>query len=107
MSCVDMTGMGMGKWSGREAGRTVCFTEEEYGWEDWFDWLILRMDPGRGYLRQREESFRTAGELLGGGEERDYIHEAGWETTRVCGEPKLNRKKSRSGARLMVWWGLS
>jgi len=107
MSCDDMTGMGMGKWNGREAGRTVCFRKEEYKWEDWFGWLILRMYPGRSYLRQREESFRTAGELLGRGEERDYIHEVGQKTARLCGEPRLNRKKPRSGARLVVWWGPS
>jgi len=57
MSCVDMTGMGMGRWNGREAGRTVCFREEEYGWEDWFDWLILQMYPGRSYLEAEGRIF--------------------------------------------------
>jgi len=50
-----MTGMGMG--NGREAGRTVCFREEEYRWEDWFDWLILQMYPRRSYLEAEGRIF--------------------------------------------------
>jgi len=65
------------------------------------------MCPGRSYLRQREESLRTAKGLLREEKRGVYIHEAGQRIARVCGELRLNRKKSRSGARLVVLWGPS
>ena len=78
-------------------------------WEEKVDWigLILQIYPGLSYLRQREESFRTANELSGDGEGEVYVQEVGQRAARLCGGPRLNRKKSRSGARLVVLWGLS